>query len=282
MGDKEAPRDVEIPEGYKIEYLTMTDGVQLRCLRYIPENPRGIVFMYPGMNTIVLSWIKILTGLLKENYHVEYVESREKHTSINEDYINITREQMIEDCETSVKLLGLDKEDYIAIGSSLGSTTLIHNLADQRVFPKHAILVGPTYVFKVPLALRMLLPIVTEFTFRRIGLPLIKRIVINLFVNEKADPQQKRKYLLALDLADPIKLKHVLRTWRGNRVADDLPKINGERTICYLIGASEDKLHPDELTKEIADKIENSVFVDLKTNTAAHEQPLIDMILDLN
>ncbi|MHA2028825.1 MAG: hypothetical protein ACW99Q_05500, partial [Candidatus Kariarchaeaceae archaeon] len=61
-----------------------------------------------------------------------------------------------------------------------------------------------------------------------------------------------------------------------------LPNIDGNSTKCYVIGATEDKLHDVEVTKGITDNIQNAEYIDLKTNSAAHEQPLIDLILTLN
>ena len=86
------------------------------------------------------------------------------------------------------------------------------------------------------------------------------------------------KYSIALDLANPVKLKHCIKAWVGNKVWDDLSNIDSEKSTCILIGASEDKLHPDAETRKVADGIDKSQFVDLKTNSAAHDQPLIDLI----
>ena len=58
-------------------------------------------------------------------------------------------------------------------------------------------------------------------------------------------------------------------------------KIDGTISKCYVIGATEDKLHDVEETKGITDSIQNAEYIDLKTNSAAHEQPLIDLLLGL-
>ena len=110
----------------------------------------------------------------------------------------------------------------------------------------------------------------------------MQKVVIRKYTDERADPKQKRKYLLALDLAEPIRLKKTLRAWDKNSIHDDLTLIDGVQTQCYVIGATEDKLHYVEETKGITAGIQNAKFIDLKTNSAAHEQPLIDLILSLN
>jgi alpha-beta hydrolase superfamily lysophospholipase len=273
------PRDVDIPDHFDIKYLEVSDGSKLRYLSYHPEEePRGHVFMYPGMNTLVLSWINILEGLSEEGYRVDYVESREKHTSKLPKDAKFSKERMLDDCKEATERLGFESVDYVAIGSSLGSNTLLSCMGKGKIAPKHAVLVGPYPTFKVPFSIRMLFPIVTYWTYNKIALPILKKIVLRKFTNEDADPKQKRKYALALDLADPIKLKKTLSLWNGHGIWDDLPNIDGTRSNCYLIGASEDKLHPEDDTKRVAELIENASYVDLKTNSAAHEQPLIDLI----
>jgi len=278
VSSEEEPKDVDIPDQFDVKYIEMSDGAKLRCLSYNPDEPKGYVLMYPGMNTVVLSWIRVLEGLSEANYHIDYVESREKHTSKLQKDDQITRERMILDCEEAIAKLGFKEQHYIVIGSSLGSTTLVHNMAKGAISPDYAVLVGPSTHFTVPFGIRILMPFVTKFTYEKIGLPIIKKIALRKFTNEDADPKQKEKYSLALDLANPIKLKTTLKEWSGNKIWDDLPKIDGQKSICILIGASEDKLHPDEETRAVADAINNSKFIDLKTNTAAHDKPLIDMI----
>ncbi|MHA2502548.1 MAG: hypothetical protein ACXAE3_06755 [Candidatus Kariarchaeaceae archaeon] len=275
---KEELKDVDIPDHFKVDYLEMADGGKLRYLQYRPENPKGFVFMYPGMNTLVMSWIVILEKLSELNYAVDYVESREKYTSILPRDKQISRQRMLDDCTESLHLLGYDDRDYITIGSSLGSTTLIHNMAENKISPNHAILVGPSTHFTVPKIFPYVMPILNNFTYRLIFRGILKKSALKDYTDEDADPKQKLKYSLALDLANAVKLKFCIKAWNNNMVWDDLPRIDGEKSICYLIGASEDKLHPDTETRKVAEGITNSKFVDLKTNTAAHDQPLIDLI----
>ncbi|MHA2098820.1 MAG: hypothetical protein ACW99A_09040 [Candidatus Kariarchaeaceae archaeon] len=278
----EVPKDVDLPEFIKEDYLVMSDGTELRRLYYHPENPKGNILMYPGMNTLVLSWIQILEGLHEANFRVDYIESREKYTAKLLKNYDISRERMLLDCVESINLSGLTDQKYTAIGSSLGSTTLIHCLSDKTIKPTNVILVGPAVVFKMPTAFKLLMPFTSTWTYNNIMKKIMQTVVMKKYTNEEADPKQKEKYMLALDLAEPIRLKKCLKTWDKNSIHDDLPNIDGNSTKCYVIGATEDKLHDVEVTKGITDNIQNAEYIDLKTNSAAHEQPLIDLILTLN
>ncbi|MCY3413673.1 MAG: hypothetical protein INQ03_18665 [Candidatus Heimdallarchaeota archaeon] len=274
----EAPADVDIPDSYLIDFVEMSDGAKLRRLYSHPENPKGTVLIYPGMNTLVLSWVKILVQLRDLNYKVEYVESREKYTAILEKHHEISKERMLLDNSESIQAIGLNGTDYIAVGSSLGSCTLIHNLARKSIDTPKVILLGPLLEIKVHLSIRILMYFINDWLFRNVGVKIVKKMIIRRYTNEKADPMQKRKYQLALELAEFNRLKTALRKWLGSKIEEDLPLIDGEKSHCYLIGASEDVLHPDTETIYIADNIPNAEYIDLKTNSAAHDTPLVEFI----
>lgn len=280
---EELTDDVDIPDIFTIEYLEMSDGAKLRRIFYHPENPRGTVLLYPGLNTLVLSWIVVLNYLVENNYKVEYVESREKYTSImNKKKHIIDKDRFLLDCSESIEKTGLVEENYIAIGSSMGSVTLIHCMARKMISTPKVILIGPPLDLSLPFAFKLMLQFVNDWFYRHIGMKIIRYIVVKKFTNEDADPKQKRKYKLAIELADIWKLKRSIKTWNRNRVHEDLPLIDGDISKCYLIGASEDKLHPDTDTRYIADNIQGSEFIDLKTNDAAHDTPLIELIDKIN
>ncbi|MCE7734861.1 MAG: hypothetical protein GPJ54_08300, partial [Candidatus Heimdallarchaeota archaeon] len=190
---KEVFQDVDLPEYISVGYLTMSDGTELRHLYYHPENPKGRILMYPGMNTLVLSWIDILNGLHEENFQIDYVESREKHTSKLDKKLKITKERMLLDCVESIKILNLENGEYTAIGSSLGSTTLIHLLADKKIEPNNVILVGPAVVLRVPTIFRILLPFTNTWTYNNVAKKIMQKVIIRKYTNEKADPKQKKK-----------------------------------------------------------------------------------------
>ncbi|MDH5403763.1 MAG: hypothetical protein OEY49_14800, partial [Candidatus Heimdallarchaeota archaeon] len=182
------------------------------------------------------------------------------------------------DCVEVCNLLGLEGNNYLVLASSLGATTVIYAMAQNEIFPSNVVLVGPTTEFRVPLTIRLLLPVTNYWTYRNIGKKILKQIVMRKFTDEKADPFQKKKYSLALDLADPVRLKKCIRAWYKTTIYNEFPLIDGKRSFCYLIGASEDKLHPDRDSKLASESIENAKFIDLKTNSAAHDKPLIDLI----
>ncbi len=270
-------RNERILELYNIDYLQMSDGVQLRLLTHKADPSKGTIFFHPGLGTLLLSWERVLEMLADEGYTIYYVESREKYTAKYPKKAKLTRERMIQDCAETVNLVGLKDNEYVAIGSSLGSTILIHAMAQALISPKHAILVGPNAEMKLPLGLRLLLPLVND-TIYRISKPLIKWYLLHKYVDKEADPEQYHKYALGIDLSVPSRFRKVLQAWVGNKIWDDLPSI---KSHCILVGAEKDKLHASNTTRKIAELIQNSDYVDLGTNKAAHDKPLVDLVLSL-
>ena len=267
--------DTRIPELldiYKTSYLKMSDGVELRLLSFVPEKPKATIFLNPGLGTLVLSWERLLDALWRDNFEVYYFESREKYTARYPGKTIITRERMIQDVVEAINQLEL--KDYIAIGSSLGSTILIHAMAKKLISPKHAILVGHSAEMKLPVGLKLILPLVNDFIYK-LSKPLVKWYILSKYTDKEADPEQYYKYSLGIDLSVPSRFRKIIRAWAGNKVWDDLPLIE---THCILVGAEKDKLHASDLTKRIAEMIPNADYVDLETNKAAHDKPLIDLI----
>ncbi len=271
-------RNQRILELYDIDYLQMSDGVQLRLLVHKASPSKGTIFFHPGLGTLLLSWERVLEMLADEGYTIYYVESREKYTAKYPKKAKLTRELMIRDCAEAVRLIGLEDNTYIAVGSSLGSTILIHAMAQGLIFPKHAVLVGPNAEMKLPMGLKLLLPLVND-TIYRISKPLIKWYILKKYVDKEADPEQYHKYALGIDLSVPSRFRKVLRAWLGNKIWDDLPLI---KSHCVLVGAEKDKLHASNTTRRIADLIPDSDYIDLGTNKAAHDKPLVDLILSLD
>lgn len=179
---------------------------------------------------------------------------------------------MIQDVGESIKLLNLD--DYIAIASSLGSTTLIHAMAQKKLSPEplHTIIEG-VWDFKVP---SPLLRLINSATY-----PLIKKFAkwgMHRKYTDAADPEQYAKYSLGLDLAIADRFKKSAQVWNGDEILDELPKIDAHYIV---IGAIKDKLHPTEKMHRIAMELPNATYIEFETNKEAHDRPLVELIKEL-
>jgi pimeloyl-ACP methyl ester carboxylesterase len=255
-------------EGYEEQYIRMSDGAYLRILSHQPENPKGTLYFVPGWLTLPRSWDNVLKMLAEDDYHVEYLESREKRTAKLPKDSKITKERMIQDVVEVPEKLGLDR--YIAVASSLGSNMLIHTMAQEGLEPEHAIIIG-VWDYEAP---SFLLPLVNGLTYPPIKKFLLKPALSRKYSNS-SDTEQEEKYRQGLDLAVPSRFRSSTRAWNGDTVWDDLPRIG---THCIVIGANKDILHSIETTHKIADGLPNSTYHDLETNKAAHGKPLVELI----
>ncbi len=272
--------DVEPPDGFTTNYLEMSDGCRLRHLHYIPENPKAQIILIPGLNTLLMSWYKLLLLLKDNSFQIDYIETREKRTSILDKPKKITYERLLQDVKESYELVKNDEITQIAIGSSMGANLILLSLARKEMQPQFAVLIGPLLDFHIPKFFRYVTPFLNRFTFMIIK-PLAWRFVLPRYLNKEKDPFQAHKYELGFKLGDANKMKYAFKSWAGTTLRNDLNKIDGTKTKVILIGAEEDKLHAADETKQIAEMVQNGEYIDLKTNYAAHDMPLVKLLLEL-
>ncbi|MBN1328899.1 MAG: alpha/beta hydrolase [Candidatus Heimdallarchaeota archaeon] len=264
----------------EIRYFEMYDGTKVRVLDFnLAENPSKYeLFFIPGFITVFQSWQKVLEILTKE-FRVYYFESREKCPSIFPNR-KIERKtdlhKMAHDIKEVIDQLKLDGTNYITVCSSTGGTIEVEALSEGWLKPKGAVMVGPTIEFHIKWFIAAGVSIVPEF-IKWFFMPFTKWVLGRAYVDKKAEPEQFDKYVRALEEGKLRRMRRCLRQMRGYKCWDMLPKIN---TKCLLIGASKDKMHATEETIRTSKLIPNSKYLDLGSNKAAHEQPLIDAIKD--
>jgi len=269
--------DVDLPDEFDVKYVKVEKGVELRCSIYTPESPKAHIVLVPGLYTLVMSWYKFVIMLMNSNYKITYIESREKRTSILDDPKKIT-EKSFEDELICVLEQLVGDEDYTIIGSSNGTNTIIRALAAKRLRPTHAILVSPYTEFHIPLPFKIMLPVISNWSWKWILLPIVKVVVVPMISNKKADPFQAHKYKLGLVLIAPLKLKWSLRALKGGNLWPYVDQIDGKETDIILVGAGTDPLHGAAATKKVSERIEGSKFEEFETNYDVHDQPLLDLI----
>ena len=269
--------DVSLPEEFEITYVEVEEGVELRCGIFTPENPKAHVVLVPGLFTLVMSWYKFLILMMNDGYKITYIESREKRTSRMDDPKKITERSFVDELKIVLdKLVG--DEDYIIVGSSNGTNTIVRALSEDLITPKHSILVSPYTEFHVPTPFKIMLPVVYNWTWKLFLLPIVKIVVVPMIANKKKDPFQAHKYKLGLVLTAPLKLKWSLRALKGGDLWPYVDKLNGKGLSIVLVGAGTDPLHGAESTRKVSERIEGSRFIEFATNYDVHDKPLVDLI----
>jgi len=260
------------------KYFTMSDGTIVRVLDFnlAKEPDEYIFFLVPGYTTVFQSWHKV-TELLSVKHRVIYFESREKCTSTVPRKLErkITFTQMGHDIKEVVEQLELDKQKYITICSSTGGTILYEALSRKWLRPTGQVAIGPAMIYYIKGFITFLSRFIPNFVIKTLFRPFAQFYLKKAYVDEKAEPEQMIKYLRAFDEGELRKSLPVLRKMRKYNGWDLPAKID---TPSLLIGATTDIMHVADNCKRVDSLMPNSYYVDLGTNKAAHEQPLIDEI----
>ncbi len=262
-------------ESAKEQMIQLSDGSEIRVLIF-PEvkNPKEdiAIFFIPGMFSIFPRWEPVVHAL-NENYPIYYIESREKITSklVKKARFDIPRHAM--DLAETEKALGLDKRKYITISSSLAGASVLENHAYKTMTPLGSILISPGVEFHFPRWVLFILRIFPPFVIQMLK-PLIRWLLGDVRVDKKNEPEQSAQYKRSITEADPRKMRKNILSIAHYNGWDILPKIK-DRLI--LIGATLDKVHESDFAHSIAKAMVNCSFIDLGTNKAAHDTPLVEL-----
>jgi hypothetical protein len=259
----------------KEQMITVSDGSEIRVLSFTDvKSPRGdiAVFFVPGMFSIFPRWEPVVQAL-NENYPIYYVETREKITSklVKKAKFDIPRHAM--DLADIEKALGLDKKKYITISCSLAGSGVLENLAQKTMTPLGSILISPGVEFHFPRYALIVLRIFPPFIIQMLK-PLIRWLLGDVRVDKKNEPEQSAQYKRSITEADPRKMRKNILSIAHYNGWEILPKIK-DRLI--LIGATLDTVHESDFAYRVANALENCSFIDLGTNKAAHDTPLVEL-----
>ncbi|HUT80286.1 MAG TPA: hypothetical protein VMZ29_03710 [Candidatus Bathyarchaeia archaeon] len=260
----------------KEKYVKVFDGCELRTLTFDnqsePYEDVEILFI-PGLLTVFPRWEKVVKEL-NEHYTVHYIESREKITSKLVKKATMKIPEMMKDLDCIEKSLGLNEKKYITISSSMGGSLILENLAAKTLRPIGSILISPGVEVIFPKAVPKILHIMPAFVFT-IMKPYIRWHLKHRTVDAEKEPEQLKQYTRAILEADFKKMrKVVIRNANKYNGWHLLPKIMNR---IILIGASTDKAHSSEFSRKVSNALSNCTYVDLGTNKAAHDTPLVKL-----
>ncbi len=280
LGKKKKDRRTDLEKKAKELYFEMTDGTKVRVLDFdLAKKPNKYILLFiPGFITVFQSWHKSIE-LLSKDFRIYYFESREKYSSImpnRKTRHSITLEKMAYDIKEVIEQLDLGSKDYITICSSTGGTIEAIALSNDWFQPNGAIWVGPTIIYHISFIVPLFATLVPQF-MKRLFMPAMRWYLTRRYVDKNAEPEQLDKYLRSAEEADLRKTRRVGWQMLGYNNQESLPKIKAKS---ILIGASSDKMHLAEETLENCNLMPNAKYIDLGSNKAAHDQPLVDVIFD--
>ena len=255
------------------KFIHMSDDTDLLILTSKnterDEDTLTMVFV-PGWGTPISGWDDLLMEARKY-FDLIYIETREMKSSIISKNSEYDINRFSTDLAEIIYSLKLDTKKIVLFSSSFGSIIAAHALANRKIDPLLTILVGPPSKIEMPPLFRYLVHIAPSssfYVFAPIGRWWVKRF--------KSDtPEQTARYLNIIDTADPIKWKRIGKKISFESYWSIYEQI---KSRVLVIDESEDKLHQSENTKKIAKSIENSNYIDLKSNDFIHSAGIVGII----
>jgi len=255
--------------------------VWLRVMVFEPQVPqgKGAVLFVAGWISSIFGWASLVEAMARTRT-VYYIETREK-TSALIDATAISSDQdfsiarSAQDLITVCKHYGIDTQQTLAFGSSLGAMTIIEALKGGRLEVGAAFLVGPSSELRVPSYLLWVLSLPVALFH-----PLKRFIIWYLHafrVDAKREPEQMRRYENAINMAEPKRLKHSARaTILGRyRIWEGIETVKVPIAIAYAVS---DKLHSHEDIERIAQNLPLGRLNPCPSNLYMHAAALLDDI----
>lgn len=254
----------------------VNDWVAIRVLTFEPAiDTKSIpIVIVAGMATVIESFHGILKGVSKNN-PVLYIETREKSSSRISGQVKFNMESLGDDILSIIHNSGLDENNYVLAGYSLGATAIVDCYLKLLKKPKCVILIEPTPVFRLPTWSPVLLYLAVPLY--GILKPFAKWYLRNFKINARDDQEILQITYRALDQADPLKLKNTLDSISGytswNRIETvDCPVL--------VVATSKDTMHEHSDIEKMAGMFVKSEYIDMENNTRTHSEEMASVILE--
>lgn len=257
----------------KSQDIMMSDNTTIRV--YTAEAPSEkrngyTLFVIAGWGTVLPSWDVFLMEA-KKDFDVVYYESREKRSSSFTRKSDLGMHRMVMDIKETITSLKIDPSKLVLLGSCIGATMICIGMVEEMFSPFLPVLLAPPGRFEIPPGLRYLIPIGPTFLW-----PVAKYISrIWVTKTKSEDKVQAAKYIRTVEEADVKKWKRLGLRLAYKRYWKMFPNVKNH---VLLVAAETDKMHDAKGTMRVAGMIKNSTYINLGTNRATHNEPMVQAI----
>jgi len=256
----------------EIIYVPVEDG-EIRVFHHKPEKTktkRPILFI-PGFATTPWTWRKFHKPHhgFAEYFHLE---TREKASSTIRKHrkADFSINKTAQDIGVAIKHLGLDKRDYVLVGSSYCGGAIIAGLIKQYFNPPTTVVLDPVCIWTYEkFWINWVLPIMPPFAIGAFRFVFAK-IIMARMKNES----QKERNMDFVRGAVPFKWRKACLNNRKLNLVPDLPKIENE---VFIFHGPKDKYHTRMTFYDYAKLIPNGRFFYM--NTAEEDRELLTGII---
>jgi pimeloyl-ACP methyl ester carboxylesterase len=256
--------------------IVLPNGIDLNIVTFRPAVEKGLptVIFVSGMASIMDNFTGTLIGLTKD-FVVNFVETREKTSSIIPEDSSFEVRDIATDISGVVDQLIAENEEYILVTYSLAATAAAESFDSiLKKKPRLFVMIEPSGNFRVP---KFGVFLASHFAWLYFFLkPFIKLYLKYFMVNVKEDYDMHLILMRILDTADPYKLAPTLVAASRYSVWQSLEKID---VPTIVIGASQDTFHNLDDAKNIAMHIKGATYSDMETNKRSHSPEVADVIM---
>ncbi len=257
-------------------FFLASDGSEIRVLTSKPQEKPGngyTLLLLPGWNTVVPGWDKVLMEATKD-FDILYIESREKASSKLIKKPRNDPDRHSSDIQEVLNDFEIDQKKLIIFSSSFSVFFAADGLAQNKFDPFFTIFLGPSWRLNMPPITRYIMYVLPNFVLGP------TKPIWRWWIRKRKseDPEQAAKYIRALDEASAKKWRTVAPKFAHVRFRYTYEKIENHIVV---IGMETDKMHKAQESKDIANFLKNSTYIDMGTNKKTHSAEMTKEIRKL-
>ena len=261
-------------QGTKIQtsYIKVSSCVQLFKIHFIPKKITKyppIIFI-PGWGSFIQGW-KIVLREMSKDFEIYYIETREKSSAKHTKEQKISIQNIGDDISKAIQLNNLENKKFIALGSSMGATVILDALAENKLNPLVAVLIGPNIEFNIPWFLMGAIALIPNQLYAMIR-PFAKWYMKRKYIDMESDSKQYHKYSYVLDNIHFGRTRRSALSFKKYSFKDKIDKI---RKRILVFSGKKDILHNYEQTLDMVKRIENATLINLETNERTHSAEMV-------
>ena len=261
--------------GTKIQskYIKIDSEIQLREIHFIPKKITKyppIIFI-PGWGSFVQGW-KIVLKEMSKDFEIYYIETREKNSARHTKEQKISIQKIADDISKVVQLNNLENKKFIALGSSMGATVILDAMAENKLNPSLAVLIGPNIEFNIPWILIAAIALIPSKLYAVVR-PYAKWYMKRKYIDMKSDSKQYHKYSYVLDNIHFGRTRRSALSFKRYNFKDKIKKI---KSRILVFSGNKDILHNYKQTLDMINRIKNATLINLETNDRTHSVEMVD------
>lgn len=269
-----SPNSKEITE----LFVEMDDGVKIKIVKFQSKKDllKPTIFFIPGFLSIITHWGELIDNLVKNGYTLYLMETREKQSSSATKKSKFNSKRYLKDLEQSLYEVKL-KDNFILIGSSLGSGMIIKYLSIQKnkgtPYPDKGILLEAIYntsSIKKAIAIAKL----PKRVFSMIK-NISAKIVPTILKQFKLFPSKYQSIVDSINHADSSIMRICLINTKDENLKDYLKEIS---IPIFVVGAIKDKIHDIAQSRTISEEVYNGSFDSIDFNNTISLEELANKI----